>query len=84
MLASRAKRGTCSLRTKRQGVCFCFCFCFFPEKSPFVAGVLVLFLHVQGMLCYVVVITGDHSKQDQILLVKIGKYVGLCVYRRSY
>ena len=29
-------------------------------------------------------ITGDHSKQDQILLVKIDKYIGFCVYRRSY
>ena len=31
-------------------------------------------------------ISGDHSEQDQILLlvVKIGKCVGLCVYRRSY
>ena len=29
-------------------------------------------------------ITGDHSKQDQILLVKIGKYIGFCLYRRSY
>ena len=24
-------------------------------------------------------ITGDHSKQDQILLVKIGEYIGFCV-----
>ena len=29
-------------------------------------------------------ITGNHSKQDQILLVKIAKYVGFCVRRRSY
>ena len=29
-------------------------------------------------------ITGDHSKWNQILLVKIGKYVGFSVYRRSY
>ena len=28
--------------------------------------------------------TGDHSKQDQFLLVKIAKYVGFGVYRRSY
>ena len=30
------------------------------------------------------VITGDHSKQDQILLVKIGKYIGFCMDRRFY
>ncbi len=29
-------------------------------------------------------ITGGHSKQDQILLVTIGKYIGFCVFRRSY
>ena len=29
-------------------------------------------------------ITGDDSKQDQISSVKIGKYIGFCVYRRSY
>ena len=29
-------------------------------------------------------ITGDHSKQDQILLVKKAEYIGFCVYRRSY
>ena len=31
-------------------------------------------------------ITGDHSEQDQILLVKMTKYtgIGFCVYRRSY
>ena len=29
-------------------------------------------------------ITGGHSKQDQIMSVKIGKYIGGCVYRRSY
>ena len=29
-------------------------------------------------------ITGGHSKQDHIWLVKIGKYVGFCMYRRSY
>ena len=28
--------------------------------------------------------TWDHSKQDQILLVKIVKYIGFRVYRRSY
>ena len=31
-----------------------------------------------------VVFTGDHSKQDQMLLVKIAKYIGFCLYRRSY
>ena len=30
-------------------------------------------------------IAGDHSsKYGQILLVKIGNYIGFCVYRRSY
>ena len=29
-------------------------------------------------------ITGDHSKKDQTLLVKLGKYIGFCVYHRSY
>ena len=29
-------------------------------------------------------ITGNHSKQDQTLLVKIAKYIGFCAYRRSY
>ena len=29
-------------------------------------------------------ITGNHRKQDQILLVKVGKYIGFCEYRRSY
>ena len=29
-------------------------------------------------------ITGDHSKQDEILLVKIAKYIGFRLYRRSY
>ena len=28
--------------------------------------------------------TGDHSEQDQILSVKMGEYVGFCVYHRSY
>ena len=28
--------------------------------------------------------TGEHSKSDQILLVKLGKYLGFWVYRRSY
>ena len=28
--------------------------------------------------------TGDHSKQDQILFVKLAKYIVFCVYRRSY
>ena len=29
-------------------------------------------------------ITGGHSTYDQLLVVKIGKYIGFCVYRRSY
>ena len=29
-------------------------------------------------------IAGNHSKYDQMLFVKIGKYIGFCVYRRSY
>ena len=29
-------------------------------------------------------IAGVHSKKDKILLVKIAKYIGFCVYRRSY
>ena len=29
-------------------------------------------------------ITGGHSKQDQILLVNIGKYTGFCMCLRSY
>ena len=37
-----------------------------------------------GRLVCEVVITGGHSKLDPILLVKIGKYIGFCVYRRSY
>ena len=28
--------------------------------------------------------TGDHSKYDQILFLKIGKYIGFCMCRRSY
>ena len=28
--------------------------------------------------------TGDHSKQDQILLVKIAKHIDVWVYRRSW
>ena len=28
--------------------------------------------------------TRGHNKQDQILLVKIAKYIVFCVYRRSY
>ena len=28
--------------------------------------------------------TGNHSKQDQMCSVKIGKYIGFWVYRRSY
>ena len=31
-----------------------------------------------------IAITGDHSKQDQMLLVKIDKYIGFSVYCRSY
>ena len=31
-----------------------------------------------------ITITGDPSKQGQILLVKIGKYIVFRVYRRSY
>ena len=31
-----------------------------------------------------ILITGDHSKLDQILFVKTTKYKGFCVYRRSY
>ena len=27
---------------------------------------------------------GGHSKQDQILLAKVARYIGFCVYRRSY
>ena len=30
------------------------------------------------------VFTGDHSKLDQLFLLKIGKYTGCCVYRTSY
>ena len=29
-------------------------------------------------------ITGDHSEKDQIFLVKNCKYIGFCVYHRSY
>ena len=29
-------------------------------------------------------ITEDHSKRDQMLLVKTCKYLGFCVHRRSY
>ena len=29
-------------------------------------------------------IAGGHSKKDQLLLVKIAKYIGFCAYRRSY
>ena len=29
-------------------------------------------------------ISGDHSKYDQILIVKIYKYTGFCVCRRFY
>ena len=28
-------------------------------------------------------VTGGHSKEDRMLLVKIRKYIGVCVYRRS-
>ena len=30
------------------------------------------------------IITGDHSKQDQISLVKVDECIGFRVYRRSY
>ena len=33
---------------------------------------------------HAMLIAEGHSKEDQILLVKIGKYIGFCVYRRSY
>ena len=33
---------------------------------------------------YTINIMGDHSKQDQMLLVKQGKHIALCVPRRSY
>ena len=33
---------------------------------------------------YYCTLTGDHSKQDQILLVKTGEHIDFCVYRRSY
>ena len=32
----------------------------------------------------VLILAGDHSKYDHILLVKIGNYLGFCVYRRSW
>ena len=31
-----------------------------------------------------VILRGTIVNKDQILLVKIGKYIGFCVYRRSY
>ena len=30
------------------------------------------------------IFTGDHSKEDKILLVKIGEYIGFRVYHGSY
>ena len=42
-----------------------------PPATPFVARVRLA-------------ITEDHSKWDQILSVEMVKYIGFCVYRRSY
>ena len=41
------------------------------------------FSMVRVLLLYGAV-AGDHSKQDQMLVVKIAKYIGSGVYRRSY
>ena len=41
-------------------------------------------LQVATNLRHKYTITGDHSKEDYIFFVKIGKYKGFCVYRRSY
>ena len=38
-------------------------------------------LTFKGVLSF---ITEDDSKKDQILLLKIDKYIGFCVHRRSY
>ena len=38
----------------------------------------------QTTLLYSSSITGDHSKYDQKSLVKLSKYIGFCMYRRSY
>ena len=37
-----------------------------------------------GTVCTDGSITGAHSKLDQILLLKIGKYIGFSVYHRFY
>ena len=43
--------------------------CFGPVRSLWVGNVAF---------------TGDHSKQGQISLVKIARYIAFCMYRRSY
>ena len=41
--------------------------------------------HESGVVAYIErTITGDHSRQDQIMLVKIANYIGFCLCRRSY
>ena len=42
------------------------------------------FPSIQQDVAYCCTITGDHSKEDHILLDKRGKYIGVCVYRWSY
>ena len=37
-----------------------------------------------GHTAHTTIITGDHSEKDQIVFVKIAKYIGFCVYGKSY
>ena len=48
------------------------------------ATTTVVVVDVDGVAFRGVPVKRDHSKQDHILLVKIGKYIGFCVYRGSY
>ena len=60
---------------------------FFPAQAPsgLHLGIATKIRREKLALCvYSSSITGDHSKQHQILLVKIGKYIVFCVCHRSY
>ena len=52
-----------------------------PESTRTAVGLAPYYLN---RIYAAIPITGDHSKQGQILRVKRGKYIGDCVYHRSY
>ena len=66
--------------------------CFWKKKItlrvPIVTGLIALFFtayyYNTTIILRSITITGNHNKKDQMLLVKTAKYVGFCVYRRSY